>query len=173
MFCWFHSKRWWPGVPSTLLVPTSSSRLHSSSSSHSPHSPWSCGSCSRLTCLSPAWRVLETPSVHPASHLAALPGPLTDQSRMLWEMQHLLRVWGYFWRIFAAAECTKQPRNSAEGFAAPGRAGFNCPCSSTSPSTCSRQPKPQKLDAPCEEHNVHLVLAAKTWRMIFRDQGSL
>lgn len=56
---------------------------------HCPQSPWSCGSCSQLSPMSLAWCVSETPSFHPASHLAALPAPLTSCS---WEMQHLLRA---------------------------------------------------------------------------------
>lgn len=151
----------WAGVPSRLLVPASSSSLSPVSLElwlmQPAQSHESCLVCVRDTLIPSCLSSGSTPS---SSYIMLLGNAASPQS------------WGYFWRIFAAAGGTKQPRNSAEGFAAAGRAGFNCPCSSTSPSTCSRQPKPQKLDAPCEEHNVHLVLTAKTWRMIFKTRAA-
>lgn len=145
------------------VSPGSSSGLHSSSSSHCPHSPWSCGSL---------FGVSQTPSFHPAPHLAALPAPLTHQSLLLLGNAASPQSLGLFLKDLCS--CWRHRRaQKLGGFGAPGRAGFNCPCSSTSPSTCPRQPKPQKLDAPCEEHNVHLVLAAKDLKDDFWDQGSL
>lgn len=152
-----HSKRWWPGVPRQLF--------------------WA--SQQLLITLSPlslelwlTFGVSQTPSFHPAPHLAALPAPLTHQSLLLLGNAASPQSLGLFLKDLCS--CWRHRRaQKLGGFGAPGRAGFNCPCSSTSPSTCPRQPKPQKLDAPCEEHNVHLVLAAKDLKDDFWDQGSL